>query len=424
MATVAFAALAAGCSKGGTTGPAPSPGPSVQNVRAIDVERGSIEPGLALPGTIAPFATVALSNSINEPAADVFVQEGDVVHRGQVLADLDVDDLQASLAAAQRTGVADQDRTSQSQYSAQLTVAQAPNQTRQAEAQVLQARQTYAEALRNQARDAQLVAQGYLARQNLDEQRVVVTTDRQAIASAEAALQSAAANQRANGSTSSGLQGSTIAAARDDAAAQFATAEQIRREIARARITSPIDGVVVNRNLNPGEYPSGRQIFTLEDNATVFAVLTASATEAYQIRAGERARRERCRPAPRPLRRSRRRAPRCGDAGLDEFHGQGRDRESDRRTARRKRRFKPWSRCDRSPESSSRPRRFSNDERDARHRDPRRSRTRSHGSRDCDRRRRFHRLRSRGRRTDRPRRRRGYRRRRSGSRRSANAPCG
>ena len=260
----------------------------MQSVRAVSVVRGTIRPGLVIPGAIAPFRVVALSNSINEPAQDVPVEEGDRVRAGQVLAQLDVDDLEASLDAAERTGDADDDRTSETAYGARLTIAQAPNQTRQAEAQVLQAQQTYDEAQKNAVRDEQLVAQGYLPQQNLDEQRVVVTTDRQAIASARAALQSAIANQQINGTQSQGLQASTVASARDSAAAQFATAEQIRREIARARITSPIDGVVINRNLNPGEYPAGRQIFTIEAIANVYAILTASAVQAYEVRVGDR----------------------------------------------------------------------------------------------------------------------------------------
>jgi len=38
---------------------------------------------------------------------------------------------------------------------------------------------------------------------------------------------------------------------------------------------SPVDGIVVNRNLNPGEYPGTRQIFTLQEIARVYAELNA-----------------------------------------------------------------------------------------------------------------------------------------------------
>jgi multidrug efflux pump subunit AcrA (membrane-fusion protein) len=43
---------------------------------------------LTIPGAIAPHQTVALSNSITEPALSVNVQEGDRVRRGQLIAQL------------------------------------------------------------------------------------------------------------------------------------------------------------------------------------------------------------------------------------------------------------------------------------------------------------------------------------------------
>jgi RND family efflux transporter MFP subunit len=153
----------------------------------------------------------------------------------------------------------------------------------------LQAKQTLSEAQINLKRDRQLADQGYLPAQNVDEQVVVVGNDAQALRSAQASLRSAIVNQVQNGTPQRGLQASTITESEDTAAAQYATADQLRRQISRATIVSPIDGVVINRNLNPGEYPSGRQIFTLEGNDSVFAILTASAVQAYQIRAGDRA---------------------------------------------------------------------------------------------------------------------------------------
>ena len=57
-------------------------------------------------------------------------------------------------------------------------------------------------------------------------------------------------------------------------------------QIAKASIISPIDGVVVNRNLNPGEYPGNREIFTLQQVNPVYAVLHASSEEVGSIENG------------------------------------------------------------------------------------------------------------------------------------------
>ena len=54
-------------------------------------------------------------------------------------------------------------------------------------------------------------------------------------------------------------------------------------QIDKARIVSPIDGVVVNRNLNDGEYPGNRQIFTLQQVDPIYAVLHGSGQQIAQI---------------------------------------------------------------------------------------------------------------------------------------------
>jgi HlyD family secretion protein len=283
----AGAAVISGCSDSQARAASPSPTPSPVDVQASIATDGTLRPALTIPGAIAPYATVAISNSITEPVESVFVQEGDHVHRGQPIAQLLVDDLEANLTSAQQTARADASRLAEAEYNAQLAFAQTPQVTVASQASLGQAKATLQEAIINLKRDAQLVSQGYLPQLNYDEQAVVVQNDQQAVRSAEATLVQSVASQRVNGNAAGGLQAVTIAAAKQDEAAQLATAEQLRREIERATIVSPVDGIVINRNLNPGEYPAGRQIFTIEANATVYAILTASAVQAYQIQVGE-----------------------------------------------------------------------------------------------------------------------------------------
>jgi multidrug efflux pump subunit AcrA (membrane-fusion protein) len=261
----------------------PSPSPSPVDVVAATATYGTLRPALTIPGAIAPFQIVALSNSITEPAQTVLVQEGDHVRRGQLLARLTVDDLEANLQSARETERGDEARLKEADYNAQLTFAQTPQVVRASQASVDQAKATLQEAIINLKRDHELVSQGYLPQLNYDEQAVVVQNDQQAVASAQSSLAQSVASFRVNGTPASGLQASTVLAAKQDEAAQLATADELRREISRASIVSPVDGIVVNRNLNPGEYPAGRQIFTIEANASVYAILTASAVQAYQI---------------------------------------------------------------------------------------------------------------------------------------------
>ena len=103
---------------------------------------------------------------------------------------------------------------------------------------------------------------------------------------AQVNLQNAVAQVQANGTVDTGLQGATVAAARAAVETALGLANQTRVQIAKARIVSPIDGVVVNRNLNPGEYPGTRQIFTLQETDRVFAVLNGGAGEIVGVRTG------------------------------------------------------------------------------------------------------------------------------------------
>jgi RND family efflux transporter MFP subunit len=285
LASCAFAALLTGCDGSGDAQASPSP--SASPVAVVAVATTTIHPTISMPGAIAPYESISLSNSIDEPTAEVYVQEGDRVRRGQVLAQLQVDDLEANLQSALSTAAADRAKAEQSQYTATLNIAQVPDQVRQARAQLIQAQATLIEAQKNLERDRSLLSQGYLPQINYDEQQVVVRNDQQAMLAAEAAVHSALVNQQVTGNGNSGLQAAQVEEARDEANAQEASADQIRRQIARARIVSPVDGIVTNRNLNPGEYPGGRQIFTIESNATVYGILTASAVQAYQIGPGD-----------------------------------------------------------------------------------------------------------------------------------------
>jgi multidrug efflux pump subunit AcrA (membrane-fusion protein) len=213
---------------------------------------------LKLAGIIAPLQNVALSSSLQEPTDAVYVNEGDAVWRGQLLARLNTSDLRASLAQAQA-------HLEQTRYQAGLALGQGSEQVRSARAALDLARADY-------ARDEQLVKQGFISQQQLDTQRTNVEQ-------ARASLAQAVENAQANGTASAGMQQANIAQA-------AAAVDQIRAQIARADITSPIDGVVVNRNLNPGEYPGTRQIFTLQEVAHVYAELNAYGTQVAGIQPG------------------------------------------------------------------------------------------------------------------------------------------
>jgi len=267
--------------RGGFGGP-PSPAPVPTTV----AHQASVHPTLVIAGIIAPLQNVAISSSLSEPANSVTVNEGDHVRAGQVIAVLDTSDLRAQLESQLRTAASDDAKVAQARYTAQLNFGQNPQQVTQARQSVAQAQHTLALDTLTLQRDEQLFSQGYLQQQTVDQQRTTVSNDQAAVRSAQAALNSAITNQRVNGTPQQGLQAANIQSAAADAASARATADQIRAMIARATIVSPVDGVIINRNLNPGEYPAGRTLFTIQELSHVYAELNASSTDIFRIKNG------------------------------------------------------------------------------------------------------------------------------------------
>ncbi len=261
--------------------------PTVPKVRTVVVHAGSVKPTQSLAGIIAPFQNVAVQSTLSEPADAVYVQEGDRVRAGQVLARLDVADLQAQLNADLATAAANHANTTHNVYQGSLTIAQGQDALHSAQAAVMQAQATLARDQLDLARYEQLGKTGYIASQTISTQETTVRNDQQALRSAQAAVASAQSAVEANGTmTSNGLQATTVQQSQANEQVALAQAQQVRVSIQKATIVSPIDGVIVNRNLNPGEYPGTRQIFTIQQVNPIYAILRGSGTQVALIQTG------------------------------------------------------------------------------------------------------------------------------------------
>ncbi len=249
--------------------------------------QGVIYPTLQIAGVVSPYRQVGIAANLTEPFTDVDVQEGDHVHPGQVLAHLMTDDLQAELAADERMVAEDVAHYTQLAYETGATNAQDRSAIRSAQDTLHQAEVSLAGAQTDLKRYEGLEAQGYLAPQTVGQQRTTVASDMAAVSTDRAALAQAIANAQANGQgTNAGEQQQELQAARSAADAAEASVEQLRRQISRAAIVSPIDGVVDAVNANPGEYPTARQVFTIEQLSSVYVLLPTSTAQVAQIRSG------------------------------------------------------------------------------------------------------------------------------------------
>ena len=288
LSCLAMFALCTGCTH--KSGPVAQTTPPPTQVQAIRATEGSIAPTLQIAGVIAPYRQVAVTANLSEPLTEVNVIEGTRVHAGQILARQLTDDLQAQLVSAERVVGEDKAHYAETAYQTIATTAQNTTSVTSAADSLHEAEVNLAGAETDLRRYVQLSQNGYIAGQTVAQQRVVVATDQQAVNAARATLAAAAINNTVNGNgRTPGTQQQDLQAARAAVDAAQATVQQLKLEIARAVITAPVDGVIDAVNANPGEYPSGRQLFTLEQNDKVYAILPASTAEALNIRDGARA---------------------------------------------------------------------------------------------------------------------------------------
>lgn len=249
FALLAAAVLASGC--GGKTqqkGPPPL---------AVDVSKASqqnIATYMTLDGQISPFLDSTLASSQSGTLAGVYVNEGDVVRKGELLAKLDDSQLRASLAANEAQVAQDASKVSGSQIQAPISSQQYTTTVNQAEAKLASDKAALSNAQLVYNSNAQLVKQGYVSQTTMEQARSNYVAAQQQISTDEAAMRSAKA-----GLQSTQVDQATIAQNRAATQAAEAQVQLLKTQIAQSSIYAPFDGVVTQRLLDPGAYASPNQ---------------------------------------------------------------------------------------------------------------------------------------------------------------------
>ncbi len=191
---------------------------------------------------------VALAFNGNERIAEVLVQEGDHVRKGQILARLDTSRLEPQVAqaaaqvAAQRAAVE------------RLHNGSRPEEIAQARANLDQAKADAENARKQYERKKALFATSAGSLQDLDAAR----------AAADMAAARVVANQKALDLLVLGPRAEDIAQAEAQLRANEAQLALLRRQLADAELIAPLNGVVRSRLMEPGEMASPqRPVFSL-----------------------------------------------------------------------------------------------------------------------------------------------------------------
>jgi HlyD family secretion protein len=243
----------------------------VAPVQVSPAIRGSIRQIVNADAVLYARDQANITSKISAPIRRFLVNRGDHVKRGQLLADLENRDLTA--AAQESRG---QFAQAESNYHA-TTDATVPEQVTKAETDVAAARETLDAAQKLLESRQQLFKEGATARKIVDEAQV-------AYAQAKSQFDTADQHLKALQSVGKQEQIKSAAAQVEAARGHYASAQA---QVSYSEIRSPIDGVITDRPLYPGEMANaGAPIITVMDVSAVVARVNMAQNQAKDIKVG------------------------------------------------------------------------------------------------------------------------------------------
>jgi HlyD family secretion protein len=183
-----------------------------------------------------------------ERIVEIFVEEGDRVKKGQVLAILQTNRLEAQIEEAEAQIAAQQEVVKRFEAGTR------PQEIEQARAEVAAAKATVRNSMLNFERISKTSGAGATSQQALDNARAQLDVDQAQLKVKEKALNLALEGPRKE----------DIAAAKNTLEALKASLSLLKIRLADMTLISPASGVIQNRNLEPGEMASpDRPVVTL-----------------------------------------------------------------------------------------------------------------------------------------------------------------
>ena len=246
----------------------------VVSVQVAPVNKTTIQRTVTAEAILFPLQQSAITPKISAPVKTFYVKRGAKIHKGQLLAVLENRDLAA--ATEENKGTYEQ---AQAAYTT-TTAASLPEEIQKAKLDVQAAKQTL-EAEEKVYRSRQdLFQQGALPRKELDQSGVSLTQARNQYEIAQKHLDSLMAVGKQQEVKS--------------AAGQLTSAKGkylgAKAQLNYSEIRSPIDGVVTDRTLYPGEMAAtGTPLITVMDVSQVIARAHIPQAEAALLKVGNKA---------------------------------------------------------------------------------------------------------------------------------------
>ncbi len=263
------------CSKGpGASGAGEAEAAPATPVEVAQVTRQTVHATVTGEGVLYPIRQSSVVGKISAPVSRFFVQRGDHVRAGQVLAVLEDRDL---VAAAQEA----KDLYEQAAAVYQNTTASTmPEDLTRAKTDYQSAQQTLEAAGRVYNSRINLLQQGAIAQKLVDDAKV-------ALVQAQSQLQTSQQHLTSLQTVGESAQLQSAKAQREAAKAHY---ESAAAQLGYAEVRSPIGGIVSDRPLNVGEMASaGSALVSIVDISRVVARMNVPVQSAVALRVGKAA---------------------------------------------------------------------------------------------------------------------------------------
>lgn len=236
--------------------------------RTGKIERGGLTAAVAATGAVSPVSQVTVGTQVSGQIKDILVDFNSEVKAGQLIAVIDPETFEYRLRSAQ----ADVDAARATVLTAQANVAAS-------RAQVSSAKTDLTEARRTHERNLMLVGKGFIAQSESDKSNALVNTTLEGVKAAEAQV---------------GVSDAQVRSAQANVSQREAALLQARVDLARTRVTSPVNGIVIKRSIERGQTVASSlqspELFIIARNLQDMQVEAAiDEADVGRIRSGQKA---------------------------------------------------------------------------------------------------------------------------------------
>jgi HlyD family secretion protein len=246
-------------------------------------QKNNREKGLFYSGTIET-TQANLSFQIPGRVIKVNFQEGQPVTKDQVIAELDRAEFESRYAQAKANLDRAQKTKQQLETVLDINKNTLPSEVARATANVKSVKDTLKDAEKNYQRFEELFSKGVITEKERDTMKLTYDVAKSRLAESESILKLAQGNLARIDAVKKDVE---VATAQINAV--NASLNQASIQLAYTQLKSPMDGVITNRNIEPGETVNiGREVITISDLSRVDLKIFVDETEIGKVKPGQK----------------------------------------------------------------------------------------------------------------------------------------